>query len=453
MKLQKDSIIECTIESLAFGGRGLARVNGMAVFVDYSVPGQTVRAKIMKAKKRFAEAVAVEVLKRSPLEVAPRCAHFGDCGGCAHQDMIYDAQVEEKAKQLRDTLERIGGVEQAEHLPPVPSPRQWGYRNKMEFAFAGKGRGLALGLRSRRSSFVVNLSECHLLPEGGFEIVQAVREACGSVPVPAWDERDGRGYWRHLVLRHSATDNTFMVHLITAPIAKYHEDVRGIGGWLRDEFPQVTSFVHSVRKSRKALAFGEKRVFVDGDEFITEQLGDVRYRISPEAFFQTNTGGAEALYGVVKDFCGLTGTETVYDLYCGSGGIALQLAGDAGMVVGVDSVPEAVEDARFNAEENGLGNCDFDDADLTRPIEIPADAERPDVIVADPPRDGMSPAVVSAILELSPKKVVAVSCNPGTLARDVAALSPAYRLEKVRCVDLFPHTPHSEAVCLLTRVE
>ncbi|WP_147822207.1 23S rRNA (uracil(1939)-C(5))-methyltransferase RlmD [Salidesulfovibrio onnuriiensis] len=455
--MQKDDIIECDIESLAFGGAGVARVDGMAVFVQAALPGQRVQARVTRAKKRFAEAVAMQTLRPSPHQVQPVCPHYGECGGCAMQDLDYAEQLRQKARQVEDTLRRIGRVEPV-MSEPVGSPHVFHYRNKMEFAF--EGEELRLGLRKRLlpgqkgQGDVLDLEECHLCSEATMTALAAVRRACRESGLPAYDPRSGRGYWRHCIIRHTSLDQV-MVHLITSDEARHHETAAELGDGLRLEIPSITSFVHSSRRSRRTLAFGERVEYTAGQGYVEECLNrgetEVRYRISPNSFFQTNTEGASALFGAVLEMGAFSGESAVLDLYCGAGGIGLFLAPGVRRVQGFELSEESVEDARVNARMNSFHNCEFHAGSLEGGLRGLEDMPRPDIIVCDPPRSGMHDEVVRAILRLGPDQVVAVSCDPSTLARDVNRLSDAYALVRARAVDMFPHTHHVETVALLQK--
>ncbi|EGB14836.1 RNA methyltransferase, TrmA family [Pseudodesulfovibrio mercurii] len=459
MPLQKDDVIECSIESLAFGGRGVAHVDGMAVFVAGGLPGDTVTARVVKAKKRFAEAVLERVTAPSPHRVEPKCAHFGSCGGCAVQDLDYAEQVAQKAAQVENALRRIGGAADFVLDPPAPSPAVWNYRNKMEFAFEQGEDGPRLGLRAtlpagdKGLAPVLDIEECHLCASRDVDILRAARDFVRASGLSAYDPADNTGFWRHLVVRHTAL-NEIMVHLITAEAPDDYGQAEALGESLADRFPDLTSFVHSSRARRSLAATGEKAVFRLGARTVTEEVahGDrtVRYHLGPNAFFQTNTAGAGELFGTVREFCGLTGVETVLDLYCGCGAIGIFLADQARRVVGVEVSEEAVSKAWASAKLNKLTNCEFTAASLDSPAALKG-LPKADVLVVDPPRAGIHESTAQAILTLAPKKILAVSCDPTTLARDVKRFSEHYTLTRARAVDMFPHTHHIETVTLLER--
>ena len=457
MPLQKNEIIECSIESLAFGGRGVAHLDGMAVFVAGGLPGDTVTARVVKAKKRFAEAVLESVVTPSSHRVKPKCPHFGECGGCAVQDLDYDEQVAQKAAQVENALKRIGGVEGFAMDAPAPSPEVWNYRNKMEFAFEQRDDGLHLGLRSNLPAGekglapVLDIEECHLCARRDMEILLAAREFARASGLPAFDPVENSGFWRHLVVRHTAL-NEVMVHLITNEETRHYARAEELGETLVDRFPDLTSFVHSSRARRSLAATGEKMVFRLGTRAVEEMVEhdgrQARYHIGPNAFFQTNTKGAGELFGTVREFGGFTGTETVLDLYCGIGAIGIFLADKVERVIGFEISEEAVGKAWSSAKLNKLENCEFAVGTLDTEANLKALPQN-DVLIIDPPRAGLHENTARAILKLAPPRIIAVSCDPATLARDVKRLSDKYELKRARAVDMFPHTHHIETVALL----
>ncbi|WP_461211512.1 23S rRNA (uracil(1939)-C(5))-methyltransferase RlmD [Desulfocurvus sp. DL9XJH121] len=452
----KGQELDLAIEKMASGGRGLGRVDGAVVFVDGALPGQRVRARVTKAAKRFAEADCVEVLEQSPHWTAPFCPHFGTCGGCAFQDLDYAQQLAWKTEHVRDQLARIGKVADPVVRPCAASPETRGFRNKMEFAFAGGGadRPLALGLHRRGSASIVSVEQCALMPLGGsadapgeaMAMLREIREFCRGTGIPAWDPRTNQGLWRFVVLRQSQGGQQALAQIITSPRADGGA-VRSLAEALHRSFPRLVSVAHSTRKDRTAVAQGEKTVFATGGGGITEILGGLTYRISPDAFFQTNTAAAELLYAAAREACELTGQEHVLDLYCGSGGLALAVAAGANTVTGVESVKAAVADAKANAKANRIANCRFKTADVLEFLKDPKLVA--DVVLVDPPRSGLHPGAAAELLRLAPKRIVYVSCNPATLARDVELLAPGYALAEARPFDLFPHSPHIECVALL----
>ncbi len=470
-------LVDLDIDALALGGAGVGRMPetiegiddftgaGMAVFVAGALPGSRVRARLTQVHRRHAEATVAEVLTPSPEAVTPFCPHFGLCGGCSLQHLAPESQLAWKQRQILEALARIGKVEPRTVLPPVAAPMGQRFRNKMEFAFQGKGDALRLGLyeagapgqtpAQKGVGRVFDLATCPIFPEAGEDIVHAVREACKAAKLFAYDRATREGFLRHLVLRHSVHQDALLAQLITAPATEGQgRAVQAMGQELLARFPKLTGFAHSERGRADGLSQAERTRMTLGSPVLIEALEDVRYSISADAFFQTCTRGAEALYAALRDLADLAPTDTVYDLYSGGGGIALFLAKAAGRVLGLEQNPSAVADAEANAKLNGTQNCRFMRADLSGqepiPLRLPEDFEIPAVAVVDPPREGLDAGLVQWLIDKPLPRLVYVSCNPATLARDAGLLSAAYELSAVQAVDLFPHTAHAECLALFT---
>ncbi len=447
MNMQANDELELSVARLALGGRGVARLDGMVVFVDGALPGETVMAKVTQVKKGFAEAVAERIITPAPEAVEPRCPHFGVCGGCDWQRLDYPAQLFWKREQVAETLARLGGLPDVPVADTVPSPEIYGYRNKMEFVFAGR---LHLGLRERRNpARALDIETCPLMAPWAAEMVGVVRELCRETGLAAFDPRTSKGVWRHLVLRDSRHDGSRLVHIITGPSRAAGDAVHTLGKTLLARFPELTGFVHSVRRAPTPVAHGERQSIVLGRGHLTEKMGRATLRILPDAFAQTNTGAAQSLYEIVTREAGSDPTGTALDLYCGSGGLAINLAPAFAQVRGLDIDPRSIESAKASAKLSEAHNCVFEAADAADALDDLA-GDPPTVVVLDPPRAGAAPEVIAAILRAAPRRVVYVSCNPATLARDLKRLAEAYDVTNVTPVDLFPHTAHIEAVASLT---
>lgn len=472
--LKKGDTLELEIESLAFGAKGLARREGYVVFVEHALPGQRVRALLTKKKRDYGEGRAVEVLRQSPDYVTPRCSHFHDCGGCALQDFHYEKQLEAKQRQIEETLIHLGGIAQPQVAPALGSPQQFFYRNKMEFSFARQRwlsraemkdesqvaeRNFALGLHARNTfDKTLDIQVCYLFSEASNVILQRVRDFAKVSGLLPYTTRDHSGFWRFLVMREGKNTGEFMLNFVTADSHAGRTAVAELSAQLVAEFGFISTIVHNINRSKAQIAFGEEEIILHGAGYLRERLGDCVFQISANSFFQTNTHGAEQLYSVACEFAALTGAETVYDLYCGAGTIAIFIAQHAKQVVGFEIVSEAIRDAGVNCGLNNIANCHFVHGDLKDEIaRVPDLLQRwgkPDVIIVDPPRAGMHPKVLLKMLELAPRRIVYVSCNPATFARDVKVLCHQnYVLEKVQPVDMFPHTAHCEVVGLLLRKE
>jgi len=436
---RRGELLEVEIESLAFGGRGVARAEGFVVFVAGALPGDRARVEVTKAKKRFAEARAVELLHAGADRVADRCVHGGEpCPGAPWQGLPYERQLATKSEQVGEALRRIGSLEGFELEEIVSAAEQWRYRNKLEYSFGeGEDGEPILGFHARgRWDLVVDVEDCHLASEAGNAARNEVREWARLESVPAFDRRARRGVLRNLVVREARRTGQIQTRLVTA----------------ERRFPKPPVDLHTIVADDSGDSEGPTGVL--GEEYLREELCGLKWEISPGAFFQTNTEMAERLYAIAAEFAGLSGKEKVFDLFCGIGTIGLTMAEQAGEVWGVEIVPEAIEDAERNAKLNGIGNAHFLAANVrtgVRPLLV--QAGKPDVVVIDPPRAGLSQKMVRRVIECEAQRIVYVSCNPTTLAPNAAQLVEAgYRLTRVRPVDMFPQTPHIECVALLERV-
>lgn len=460
MALKKGQLLDLEISDLAFGGRGLARVDGLAVFVEGALPGDRVKARIYRKKKRYAEARAIEIVSASPQRLAAPCRYSDYCGGCTWQSLAYETQLHYKRRHVAEALAHIGGLEDVTVYPAMPSERVFAYRNKMEFTCsdrrwllpaelgrAGVDGGFGLGLHVPGTFYkVLDIESCLLQPSLGDAILADVRAFIKASGLPVYGLHSHTGFWRFVMLRHAAASDCWMVNIVTRTSAPHA--VQPLADMLMLRYPQIVSVVNNVTASKAGVAIGESEMLLGGSAVIIETVGGLDFEISANSFFQTNTRAADKLYQVVQSYVRLSGSETVIDLYCGTGTIALLLAA-AGEVVGIEQVPAAVENARRNAHINGISNCRFIAGDAS---QVLSDLDiRPQVMVIDPPRAGLHPKVIRRVLELSPARIVYVSCNPATLARDLALLSEKYAPKAVQPVDLFPHTYHIESVVRLEK--
>ncbi len=447
----KGEELELQIESLAYGGNGVARLNGFVLFVRRGLPGDRVLARVTKVKKNHAEAFAVEVLEPGAARVEAPCAHYPACGGCRFQDLAYDIQLDAKAAQVADSLARIGGLKAFELEPAVSAESVFHYRNKLEYSFTSTPVGLGLGLhKAGRWDEVLDVEKCWLTTDLGNGIRNAVREWARTEGLAPFDQGTQEGFLRHLVFREGRNTAQALVTLVTAPgdlpgADRFVETVR--------RFPEVKS-VHWAVNDRPAEVTNVPTRLLWGEPAIEEEILGLRFRVRPNAFLQTNTAMCETLYRLAIEYAGLTGEETVYDLYCGIGTIGLALAHDALTVWGVESAEESVACALENAELNGIMNAAFFAGDVADSLEELRDrAGSPDVVMLDPPRAGLTGKALKQVAALDAPRIVYVSCNPTTLAGNARELVAAgYRLERARPVDLFPHTPHVETVALFTQV-
>ncbi len=457
-----------TIAACAAEGKALARVDDKVVFVPFVVPGDVVDLQVKKKKKSYMEAVAVKLHAASPLRTQPMCSHYGVCGGCKWQCLRYEEQLKAKQQQVYDCLHRIGKVELPDFEPILGSAKIYGYRNKLEFGFSNK-RWLteeevrqdvkyevmdAVGFHITGAfDKILDIEECMLMDPINNLIRNDIRQYALSHGLEFYDLRQNSGLLRSLMIRTSNTGELMFLVQFRIDTPEQQKQADDLMLHLSESFPQITSLLY-VDNHKANDTFGDQEIHVvKGKDYIYEQMGDLRFKVGPKSFYQTNTEQAYELYKVVRTFAGLTGSELVYDLYTGTGTIANFVARQAQKVIGIEYVPEAIEDAKVNSEINKIDNTLFyagDMKDLLNREFIEAHG-RPDVIITDPPRAGMHQDVIDAILFAAPQKIVYVSCNPATQARDLQLLDAAYKVEKVQPVDMFPHTQHVENVVLLVR--
>ena len=434
--------LDLRIDSLAFGGNGVARSDGYVVFVQGAIPGDRVRAVLTKGKRAYGEARTLEVLEPSPDRIAPVADH----PGAPWQVLPYERQLQVKADQVDEALRRIGKLDGYELEPIVGAVEQWRYRNKLEFSFGtGPGKELVCGFHAPGSwETILHVEDCMLQSERGNELRRAVLAWCREQGLDAYNRRLQEGFLRNLVIREGRRTGEFQVRLVTSEGEIDTDSLR--------EAIHVHSLLWTQVPGVAEVSIGPTEI-VDGSPTFDEELGDLRFRVSPDAFFQTNTEMAEQLYGIAAEFAALQGWERVYDLFCGIGTIGLSLAPRAGELFGVEIVEEAVADAIENARLNQITNAQFFAGDVRTSLrELVERAGKPDVLVVDPPRAGLSQKVVRRIIEAGPRRLVYVSCNPTTLAPNAAQLTEAgYTLKRVRPVDMFPQTPHIECVALIEK--
>jgi 23S rRNA (uracil1939-C5)-methyltransferase len=445
---QRGEILELKIDSFAHGGAGVARLDGYVVFVQGAVPGDLVRARVGKAKRDYAEARTTELLEPSGDRVEARAAH----PGAPWQVLPYERQLAEKQEQVRDALTRIGRFEEPPVRPIVPAVEQWRYRNKLEYSFGHDEAGeLVLGFhRPGRWNDIDDVGDDILASERINEVRERVKRWCREQNLSAYDRHEQTGFLRNLVVREGRRSGQVQARLVTSEGDLPVEQLAAVteaDGFLWTRTPGVAE---TTRQGRTKVVDGKKGI----DEELRAPEGDtLRFRISAEAFFQTNTEMAEVLYANAADLAGLTGREKVFDLFCGIGTISLALAGSAGEVWGIEVIEQAIADAMKNARMNGVDNVRFFAGDVRTAMRpLVEEAGKPDVVVVDPPRAGLSQKIVRRILESEPAKIVYVSCNPTTLAPNARQMADAgYALREVRPVDMFPQTAHVECVALLER--
>lgn len=449
---------------MADEGRALARHEGLVVFIRKAVPGDVVDVIIRKKHSSYLEAEVVAVRTPSPLRIDPFCEHFGTCGGCKWQYLDYEGQLKYKYKQVLDALTRIGQLTDPPVQPIIGSEQTRYYRNKLDYTFADRKwltreeydrrdelGGPALGFHMPGSfDRILDIKECFLQPDPSNAIRLSVREYCIAHNLSFMNVRHKQGMMRGLIIRNTLAGGLMVIVMV---YENNQEALEGLLDHLAEKFPLITSLLYVVNPKANDTFHDLEVKTWKGDSFITEEMDGLKFRIGPKSFFQTNSGQTLTLYRLAKDLAGLTGSETVYDLYTGTGTIAQFVASKAAKVVGIEYVKEAIDDARINASLNNIGNCVFYAGDMKDLLteELFNREGRPDVIITDPPRAGMHYDVVERILNSGTQRIVYVSCNPATQARDIQLLSSGYSLKTVVPVDMFPHTAHVESVALLER--
>ena len=456
------------ISAVAAEGKALARVDEMVVFVPYVVPGDVVDLQITRKKHHYAEAVAVKFHRYGPSRTQPFCQHFGVCGGCKWQCLSYEAQLSAKQQQVMDALQRIGGVELPQCSPILGSQKTTQYRNKLEFGFSNKAwltqEQIASGERfslpgavgfHTSGSFdkILPIDTCYLMDDINNRLRNGIRDYAYQHSLSFYDQREHKGLLRGMMVRLSNTGELML--LIQFCISSEDERAQAMGflNWIVASFPQVSSLLW-VDNQKYNDTFGDLDVHCYyGTDHIYQTMEGLRFKVGPKSFYQTNTDQAYILYKVARDFASLSGQELVFDLYTGTGTIANFVAHEARQVIGIEYVPEAIEDARENSRINGIDNTLFYAGDMKDILnrDFIAKHGRPDVIITDPPRAGMHSDVIDVILFAAPKRVIYVSCNPATQARDLQMLDKDYQVTAVQPVDMFPHTQHVENVVLLER--
>ena len=462
-KKEKTILHNVLIEEVAAEGNAIARVDGKVLFVPQAVPGDVADICVTKSKKNYMEGYVADIIHPSPYRQKPFCIHYGICGGCKWQPLPYRMQLEAKEKQVYDQLVRIGKLDVPEIEPIIGSERQRYYRNKLEFTFS-KRRWLLegenpdevtgndrLGLGFHVGRFfdkVLDIHTCYLQKEPSNSIRLFIKEYAVKHHLTFFNIREHRGLLRNMIVRTTEAGNVMLI------VCFYYDDRQARESLLdavAEKFPEISSLYYVINSKANDSISDQECILYKGDDCITEEMEGLKFRIGPKSFYQTNTLQAYELYKVARDFADLHGSETVYDLYTGTGTIAQFVSGKAGKVIGIEYVPEAIEDAKLNAEANGISNCEFFAGDMKDVLnsDFIGQHGHPDVVILDPPRAGIHPDVAKVILEARPDRIVYVSCNPASQARDLAVLCENYEVTAVQPVDMFPHTHHVENVVAL----
>lgn len=468
--IKRGDTLELVIKDLAFGARGLARLDGFVWFVESGIPGQKVIAKVKRVQESYGEACVYEVLESSPHQVDPPCHYFGTCGGCQLQHLQYEVQVDAKTRQVQEILERIGGLNNTVIRPTLPAENIYNYRNKMEFSFSDQrwinkddpheaSNDFALGLHVQNCfNKVLDIEACMLQSERSNSILKDVRELIRQTEMRPYSTKTHTGFWRFLVIREGKNTGDSMLNFVTS--SQESEKGRKTIDWIVHKLfwrqPELTSVIHGITDRKAQTTFSESERLILGPKKITEKIDECIFEVSPNAFFQTNTDQAKRLFETITELADFQGEEIVYDLYCGTGAIGISIADKVKQVLGIEVIESAIEDGRRNVGLNEITNVQFVPADMKDALEetdaLTQKYGSPDVVILDPPRGGTHPKTVKHLLELSPQKIIYVSCNPPILARDVKVLCEnVYALKVVQPVDMFPHTGHIEVVALLVR--
>jgi 23S rRNA (uracil1939-C5)-methyltransferase len=447
---------ELKIEKLAFGGAGIARMDNYVIFVNGAIPGDRILVRIQKRKSAFAEAKLLSIVEPSKHRIEPPCPYFEWCGGCTWQNLSYDDQLKYKQDIIAESFKYIAGLEHVHVQPIIASDKPFSYRNKMEFSFSDRRwllpdelnvdhirRDFALGLHIPGTfDKVLQIDKCLLQSEKANQILLFIKEYVVENKLQPYGIRTHEGFLRFLVIRESSYDSSIMINLVTA--YENTKVLKKLAQKLIKRFPTIKSVVNNINSKLAQIAVGEIEILLAGETHIQEKLGRHLFNISANSFFQTNTKQTERLYNKVIEFADLNGNQNVWDLYCGTGAITIFLADQSKEVVGFELVESAVNDARVNAKLHGIENAKFIGGDLLYKLQEMKD--KPDVLVTDPPRSGMHAKVVEYIRDLQPAKIVYISCNPSTLARDISILKDVYEIEIIQPVDMFPQTYHIETI-------
>lgn len=465
-KKKLDLILEnVVIEAVAAEGRSLAHVDGTVVFVEFAVPGDIVNVRITKKKKNYMEGYILEIIKPSEHRLTPFCEHFGICGGCRWQPLPYEMQLKAKQQQVWDQLVRIGHLQIPEINPILPSDKTRYYRNKLEFTFSNRRwiydtedpesltdmERLGLGFHvGRFFDKVLDIKQCHLQPEPSNQIRLFIKDYAIKHNLSFYNIRENTGFLRNIIIRNNKKGEV----MLTVSFAYNDKDtITSLLDSVAEKFPEIVSLHYVINEKLNDSISDLDCVLYKGEDAIWETMDNLKFKIGPKSFYQTNSEQAEKLYAVAKKFAELTGSETVYDLYTGTGTIAQYVSDKVKKVIGIEYVKEAIADAEINAAVNGIENCTFFAGDMKDILtsDFIEQHGKPEVMIIDPPRAGMHPDVVKVILEAKPERIVYVSCNPASQARDLAMMSEAYEITEAQPVDMFPHTMHVENVCALKR--
>jgi 23S rRNA (uracil1939-C5)-methyltransferase len=466
-KNQKRPVItDVELTDLAAEGKAIARINGKVLFVIGAIPGDVIDVQVTRKKTSFMEGYPIKFHKHSEIKIEAKCQHFGICGGCKWQQLPYSKQLEYKQKQVNDSFERIGKVFSFEKLPVMASENEFFYRNKLEFTFSnwrwltteevGSGKDFndldALGFHvPKKFDRVIDIEKCWLQPDPSNAIRNEIRDYAKKKVYGFFDLKKISGFLRTMSVRTSSTGEIMIIISFGEDNFEAREDLLN---HISNKFPEICSLQYVINKKLNDTILDQEIVVFKGRDYIFEEMEGLKFKIGPKSFYQTNSAQAYELYKVAREFAGLNGNEIVYDLYTGTGTIANFVASKCSKVIGIEFVPEAIEDAVVNSDLNNITNTKFFSGDMREVLNAAFIAEngKPDVIITDPPRAGMHPDVIQTLIDIYAEKIVYISCNPATQARDIQMLSHFYSVKKIQPVDMFPHTHHIENVALLERL-
>ncbi|MFL0246866.1 23S rRNA (uracil(1939)-C(5))-methyltransferase RlmD [Candidatus Clostridium stratigraminis] len=450
--MKKGKEYELNIESTEFPGMGVANLDNKKIYVKSALPGQKIKGRISKIKSAYAEAKIVEILGDVDYKMPVNCPHYNDCGGCTHQEVPYEKQLEFKSNQVQELL-YAGEVKDFEFLGIEKSPEEFNYRNKMEFTFGDyeKGGELTLGMHLKGRSFgIVTVENCQIVDADFRKILSTVLNYFREKKLSYYKVIKHEGYLRNLVIRKAKNTGEILINLVTTSqldfnLIEFTEKLKGI-----NYEGKLTGVIHFINDSLSDMVAFDRVEVLYGRDYIIEEILGLKFKVSPMSFFQTNSKGAEKIYSLVKNFMGEADTKTVFDLYCGTGTIGQIVAQKAKKVIGIELIEEAVTAANENAKLNGLNNCSFIAGDVAKVIQTIK--EKPDIIILDPPRPGVHPTALKYVIDFNAPEIIYVSCNPKSLVNDLKVLTEeGYKVEKVVLMDLFPHTPHVETVVKIVR--
>ncbi|MGE5474193.1 MAG: 23S rRNA (uracil(1939)-C(5))-methyltransferase RlmD [Ignavibacteriales bacterium] len=447
----KDYIID--INDQGHEGQGIGKVEGFTVFVDGAIAGEKVEAKIVKIEKSFAYGKLFKIIKPSNVRIEPDCSVFNRCGGCHLQHKSYDAQLRFKTKIVRDAIQRIGGLGDIQIKDTIGMEDPWNYRNKAQYPVGVIDGNMVFGFYASRTHEIIQGQDCIIQDKKSYEIAKNVVEFFKENRISAYDEKTGKGLIRHIIIRTGL--NTGEIMLVVVANGENLPKNKEFVDYMKSKNPQITSIILNINKKNTNVILGYANKVLAGRDYIMEKLGEYTFKISPLSFFQVNPIQTEILYGKAVEYAGLTGKETVFDLYSGIGTISLFLSGKAKKVYGIEVVEPAVENARENAKINGVNNAEFLCGEVEKVMpELYAKGETANVVVLDPPRKGCEKVLIDTVVEMGPERIVYVSCNPSTLARDLKVFAEkGYKVKEIQPVDMFPQTYHVECCVLLARNE